>query len=93
MHPDPPDSGFMTKVLLTASRKTPIPIGMKQTFSTAEVARTLGVDKSTLLRWLYAGKLPEPKTQTFGGVESRVWTESDLERAKKFREKNYRKRS
>ena len=62
-------------------------------FSTAQVARAIGVDKSTLLRWLYAGKLAEPKTQTFGGVESRVWSQADLERAKRFREENYRKRS
>lgn len=53
----------------------------------------IGVSKNTVLRWLYAGKLPEPKTQTFGGVESRVWSESDLNRAKLYREHNYRKRS
>jgi excisionase family DNA binding protein len=66
---------------------------MKTSYSTAEVANAIGVDKSTLLRWLYAGKLPEPKTQTFGGVESRVWSEADLKRAKLYREQNYRKRS
>jgi transposase len=70
-----------------------IPIHMKQTYSTAEVARMIGVSKNTLFRWLYAGKLAEPKTQTFGGVESRIWSEADLERARKFREENYRKRS
>jgi predicted site-specific integrase-resolvase len=66
---------------------------MKQTFSTVEVARAIKVDKSTLLRWLYAGKLPEPKHETFGGVESRVWSAADVERASKFKEQNYRKRS
>lgn len=66
---------------------------MKRTYSTAEVARLIGVSKMTLLRWLYAGKLPEPEMQTFGGVESRVWSESDLSRAKDYRERNYRKRS
>lgn len=66
---------------------------MKTSYSTAEVARALNVDKSTLLRWLYAGKLPEPKHETFGGVESRVWSAADLERAKVFREQRYRKRS
>jgi hypothetical protein len=66
---------------------------MKQTYSTAEVARMIGVSKNTLLRWLYAEKLPEPKTVTFGGVESRVWSDSDLNRAKLYREQNYRKRS
>lgn len=66
---------------------------MKTSYSTGEVAKTIGVDKSTLLRWLYAGKLPEPKSETFGGVESRVWSAADLERAKAFREQHYRKRS
>jgi DNA-binding transcriptional MerR regulator len=66
---------------------------MKRTYSTAEVARMIGVSKNTLLRWLYAEKLAEPKTQTFGGVESRVWSEADLNRAKLYREQNYRKRS
>jgi hypothetical protein len=65
---------------------------MKPTFSTAEVAAAIQVNKSTLLRWLYAGKLPEPKHETFGGVESRVWSAADLERAKAFREQRYRKR-
>ena len=66
---------------------------MKTDYSTAEVAKAIGVDKSTLLRWLYAGKLAEPKHETFGGVDSRIWSAVDLERAKTFREQNYRKRS
>jgi excisionase family DNA binding protein len=65
---------------------------MTARYSTAEVAKLLKVDKSTLLRWLYAGKLPEPKHEVFGGVEVRVWTSEDLERAKTHREQRYRKR-
>jgi predicted site-specific integrase-resolvase len=66
---------------------------MKPSYSTAEVATAIGVSKKTLLRWLYAGKLPEPKHEIFGGVESRVWSESDLKRARAFREQHYYKRS
>ena len=66
---------------------------MKLSYSTSEVAKAIGVDKSTLLRWLYAGKLAEPKSEVFGGVESRIWTAADLERAKQFKEQKYRKRS
>jgi predicted site-specific integrase-resolvase len=66
---------------------------VKNSFSTSEVAKAAGVNKSTLLRWLYAGKLPEPKHQILGGVEVRIWTAQDIERAKKYREQNYRKRS
>lgn len=70
-----------------------IPIHMKATFSTVEVAREIGVSKNTVLRWLASGKLKEPKRETFGGVASRVWTAADLERARAFREEHYRKRS
>jgi excisionase family DNA binding protein len=66
---------------------------VKNNFSTSEVAKAVGVNKSTLLRWLYAGKLPEPKREILGGVEVRIWTAQDIERAKKYREQNYRKRS
>lgn len=70
-----------------------IGIVMKQTYSTAQVAKALGVSKRTLLRWLYAGKIPEPKMQTFGGVESRVWTDSDLSRAKEYKTRSFGKRA
>ena len=66
---------------------------MNPTYSTAEVATAISVNKSTLLRWLYTGKLKEPRKQIFGGVASRIWTEKDLENAKKYREERYRKRS
>jgi predicted site-specific integrase-resolvase len=66
---------------------------MKPSYSTAEVATSIGVSKKTLLRWLYAGKLPEPKHESFGGVESRIWSEADLARARAFRQEHYRKRS
>ena len=65
---------------------------MKQMYSTAQVADAIGVSKKTLLRWLYAGELPEPK-QTVGTLNNRVWTEAELKRAKTHRERNYRKRS
>lgn len=71
-----------------------IPLHMQEVaLSTAEVAEEIGISKNTLLRWLYAGKLKEPKHETFGGVESRVWSAADLERARAFRAQHYRKRS
>lgn len=66
---------------------------MKASYTTAEVARAIGVNKSTLLRWLYVGKLAEPKESvTVGTIENRVWSAADLARARAFREANYRKR-
>lgn len=60
-------------------------------YSTAEVARLAGVHKNTLLRWLYAGEVPEPK-QTIG-KDTRVWSDEELENVKRYKEKNYQKRS
>jgi excisionase family DNA binding protein len=61
------------------------------TYSTVEVARLVGVSKNTLLRWLYGGKLPEPRLAVYAGQPARVWNERDLRRAKKYKEQNYRK--
>lgn len=63
-----------------------------KTYSTAEVAAVCEVDKSTLLRWLYLGKLREPGREMVGHVEARIWTAADLERARAFKEQRYRKR-
>jgi hypothetical protein len=68
-------------------------VDMKASYSTQEVANAIEVSKKTLLRWLYAGALAEPKHETFGGVESRIWSAADLERARAYKEQNYRKRS
>jgi predicted site-specific integrase-resolvase len=58
-------------------------------YSTAQVARQVGVDKKTLLRWLYCGKLAEPKTIKTPGATIRVWSEADLQRAARYKEQNY----
>ena len=62
-----------------------------QTYSTAQVARVVGVDKQTLLRWLWAGKVPEPKRREDGGQVVRIWAERDLERVRRYKEGHYRK--
>lgn len=60
------------------------------TYSTAEIARKLGIHKLTLLRWLYSGLLPEPRHAKVGRLHLRVWTPKDLARARKFKAGNYR---
>jgi predicted site-specific integrase-resolvase len=60
-------------------------------YSTAKVASDVGVSKLTLIRWLMAGKIKEPRRVKQGGVELRLWTASDLERARKYKIENYRK--
>jgi hypothetical protein len=58
-------------------------------YSTGEVARELGIHKTTLLRWLYSGKLKEPRRIEQPGVDYRLWSEKDLERVRRYKEETY----
>jgi hypothetical protein len=60
-------------------------------YSTADVARQIGVHKNTLLRWLYAGVVDEPKRHTNGGQDVRMWTDRDVQKVLKYKQQNYRK--
>lgn len=64
---------------------------VKRTYSTAEAARMIGINRVTLQRWLIAGKVKEPKKVRTGGVEVRIWTDRDVERVRRYKQKNYRK--
>jgi hypothetical protein len=61
--------------------------------STQQVADEIGIAKRTLLRWIYARKLPEVRRQQIGGIEVRLWNRADLQRARRFKQANYRKHS
>jgi predicted site-specific integrase-resolvase len=60
-------------------------------YSTLQVAKAVAVDKSTLLRWLYTGKIPEPEIVRTPASVIRVWSEADLKRVARYKEQNYRK--
>lgn len=78
---------------MTAVFMMSIMVTMKANYTTGEVAAQIGVSKKTLLRWLWGGKLTEPKQRiAIGSIENRIWSAADLERARAFREANYRKR-
>ena len=64
---------------------------MARSRSTLEVAKAVGIGKTTLLDWLRDGRIPEPKRVSQGGVEVRLWSDRDVERVQKFKEANYRK--
>jgi hypothetical protein len=64
---------------------------MARFYSTQEVADIVGVDKQTLLRWLWADKVPEPEVYESGGVKLRNWSHRDIERVRAYKEANYRK--
>ena len=60
-------------------------------FSTPEVARKVGIHQATLERWLASGKLETPKPLRVGRKVFRNWTDSDVERVRRFKQENYRK--
>jgi predicted site-specific integrase-resolvase len=51
--------------------------------STRQAARKLKVALITLQRHVTSGRLPSPPIQTVGGVRVRLWSERDIERAKR----------
>ena len=59
--------------------------------STVEVARIVGIHKSTLIEWLQKGVIPEPKHNRVAGVGYRIWTARDVERVRKWKAAHYRK--
>ena len=54
------------------------------TFSTREAAKQLGVDATTLSRYIAAKKVPAPKVVQTGGITVHLWTSQDIERVRKL---------
>jgi len=52
----------------------------------------VGIGKRTLLRSLYEKKIAEPDRLTDGGEDIRLWTEGDIEKVRRYKEANFRKR-
>lgn len=52
--------------------------------SSEQVAKKLGIRSSTLSRYLAAGKLPRPKTASAGGITIYLWTDEEIEAARKL---------
>jgi hypothetical protein len=53
-------------------------------FSTNQAARKLGIDPATLSRYIKVKKLPAPGIVAVGTATLHVWTQSDIERARKL---------
>jgi excisionase family DNA binding protein len=58
-------------------------------YSTAQVAEILGIGTDTLHRWLKEKKVAAPKLSFVGGVKVRLWSEVDLDAAKKYKTEHY----
>lgn len=61
---------------------------MEEMLTTAQVAEELGISERTLLRWLYAGEIAEPRR--VGTI--RLWTKAEVRIVKAYKEANFRKR-
>jgi excisionase family DNA binding protein len=53
-------------------------------FSTREAAKRLKLQARTLSRYVQAGKLPSPKMFTSGKMTVHLWTEDEIENARKL---------
>jgi len=58
---------------------------MQDKFNTKQVADMLNIDKSTLLRWIRQGKIPDVGHRD--GRNWRVWLPSDVEKVKEYHDK------
>ncbi len=58
---------------------------MHNKYTTKQVAVTVGVDKSTLLRWIKQKKIDDVKHRD--GRNWRVWLDEDVARVKEYHDK------
>jgi len=75
-------------VNLGLERLKPSPSGVglyiMKGYSTREAAKKLGVTILTLQRHVSAKTVPAPALQRVGGVRARLWSERDIEKARKI---------
>jgi len=78
-----PSAGENTGLNLdTCARADYKGVAMKS-YTTKEVAEKLGVHRVTLQEWIAKGWVPVPQLQTIGGGLVRLWSNADIERARK----------
>jgi len=59
------------------------------TYSTAQVAEILGIGTDTLHRWLKQKRVVAPRLGFVGRVKVRLWSDADLDAAKKYKAEHY----
>ena len=57
--------------------------------TTEKAAAAIGITRATLQAWIKARKITPPAPTVEGAVAKRLWTESDLARLRKAKEKIY----
>jgi DNA-binding transcriptional MerR regulator len=56
-----------------------------QPYSATEVAKAVGVSRQTLHMWISRDGFKPPRAVKVGGATVRMWTDADIERARKFK--------
>ncbi len=64
---------------------------MGKTYSTKQVARAAGIHWITLYRWMAAGKVRSSVAIPINGQTIWRWTDADVKRVRRYKEKNYYK--
>ncbi len=57
----------------------------QKTCSTGDAAKKVGVSTQTLHTWVETGKIPLPRSVPVGKSFILIWTEADIDRARKFK--------
>lgn len=60
-----------------------------KTYSISEAAGLLGVDRTTLRRWVRQKQIPAATPGMVDGILSKVWTEDDMEKLRKHKARSY----
>jgi excisionase family DNA binding protein len=60
-----------------------------KTYTTVQLAETLGVGRDTLYRWMRAGKIKSAPVGRLGPFRVRLWTERDVKAIRKFMKDGY----
>ncbi len=58
-------------------------------YSISEVARRLGVHRTTLHRWIDQGVVPEPIAENVAGARLRYWTKAEFAKVEEYKRTNY----
>jgi len=61
----------------------------RETYTTREVAAKVGITRATLQAWIRDKKIKPPRPTLEGARAKRLWTEADLARLRKTKEKIY----
>lgn len=61
------------------------------TYTTREAAKKVGITRQTLQAWIAAGKVKPPKATRFGRWTLRTWTEADVTRLRRVKQRIYKK--